>query len=41
MVHGSVDAHMILRSGYFWPTIFKDTFENVHTYHIFQTSANR
>ena len=32
---------MILRSSYFWPTIFKDTFEHVHTCYIFQTSANR
>lgn len=34
--HGSTEAiaHMILRSGYFWPTIFKDTFEHVCTYHI-------
>lgn len=32
---------MILRSGYFLPTIFKDTFEHVHSCHIFQTSANR
>lgn len=41
--HGSTEAtaHIILRSGYFWPTIFKDTFEHVHTSHICQTSANR
>ena len=41
--HGSIEAmtHMILRSGYFWPTIFKDTFEHVHTCHICQTTANR
>ena len=32
---------MILRSSYFWPTIFKETFEHVHTCHICQTSANR
>ena len=41
--HGSVEAttHMILRSGYFWPSIFKDTFEHVHSCHICQTSANK
>ena len=35
MRHGStkVMTHMILRSGYFWPTIFKDTFENVFSCH--------
>lgn len=41
--HGSTKAtaHMILRSGYFWPSIFKDTFEHIHSCHIYQTSANR
>ena len=41
--HGLAEAttRMILRSGYFWPMIFKDTFEHVHTCHILQTSANR
>ena len=41
--HGLVEAttHMLLRLGYFWPMIFKDTFEHVHTCHICQTSANR
>ena len=41
--HGSAEetAHMILRLGYFWPTIFKDTFENVCSCHICKTSANR
>ena len=38
---GEAIAHMILRLGYFWPTIFKDTFEHVHTCHICQTSANK
>ena len=35
--HGSTQTttHMILRSSYFWPTIFKDTFEHVHSCHIF------
>lgn len=32
---------MILRSGYFWPSIFKDTFEHMNSCHIYQTSANR
>ena len=34
--HSSVEAmaHMILRSSYFWPSIFKDTFEHVHSFHI-------
>jgi predicted nucleotidyltransferase len=34
--HGSAEAtaHIILGSGYFWPTIFKDTFEHVRTCHI-------
>ena len=41
--HGSSEAisHMILRLGYFWSSIFKDTFEHVHSFHICQTSANR
>ena len=41
--HGSTEAttHMILRLGYFWPSIFKDTFEYVHSCHICQTSANK
>ena len=41
--HGLVEAttHMILRLGYFQPTIFRDTFEHVHSFHIFQTSAKR
>lgn len=41
--HGSekATARMILTSGYFWPTIFKDTFEYVSTCHIFHTSGNR
>ena len=34
-------THMILRSDYFQPTIFKDTFEHVHTCHICQISANK
>ena len=34
-------AHMILRLGYFWPTIFKDAFEHVRSCHIFQTSASK
>ena len=35
--HGLAEAtaHIILRSGYFSPTIFKDTFEHVHSCHIF------
>ena len=34
--HGSTEAtaHMILRSGLFWPTIFKNTIQHVHTCHI-------
>ena len=32
---------MILRSGYFWPSIFKDAFEHVRSCHVFQTSANK
>ena len=32
---------MILRSGYFWPLIFKDTFEHVCSFHICQTNANK
>ena len=41
--HRSVEAttHMILRSGYFWPTIFKDTFEHFCLCHIYQTSTNK
>lgn len=41
--HGSVESttHMILRLSYFWPSIFKDTFELVRSCHICQTSANR
>lgn len=31
----------LLRSGYFWPMIFKDTFEQFCTCHICHTSANR
>ena len=35
-IHGSKEdmTHMILISRYLWPTIFKDTFEHVHTFHI-------
>ena len=32
---------MILRLGYFLPFIFKGTFKHVHSFHIYQTSANR
>ena len=41
--HNSIEVtvDMVLRSGYFWPKIFKDTFEHVRSCHIFQTSANR
>ena len=41
--HGSTKemTHMILRSSYFWPSIFKDTFEHVHSCHVCQTSVNR
>lgn len=41
--HGLAESitHMILRSGYFWPSIFKDTFEHVHSCHVCQTSANK
>lgn len=28
-------------NSYFWPTLFKDTFEHVHSCHTFQTTANR
>ena len=38
--HGSGEAmtHMILRSSYFWSSIFKDTFKHVHSCHICPTS---
>ena len=41
--HGLVEAtmHQILRSSYYWPTLFKDTQEHVQTCFVFQTSANR
>ena len=41
--HGLAEAtaHMILRLGYFFPSIFKDTFKHVCSCHICQTSANR
>lgn len=41
--HGSADAtaHQILKDGYYWPSIFKDTHENVCHYHTCQTVASR
>ena len=35
--HGSTEpiAHMILRSGYLWPIIFKYNFEHVPSCHIY------
>ena len=40
--HRSVEAatHHILRSNYYWPTLFKDTQDHVQTCLIFQTSTN-
>lgn len=34
--HGSAEAtaHQILRFGYYWPTLFKDTHEHVHSCHV-------
>ena len=42
-VHGSglATTHWILRAGYYWPTLFKDTHEHVKTCHICQMSAKR
>ena len=41
--HGSAKSttHLILRSGYYWPTLFKDTQQHVRTCFICQTSAHR
>lgn len=39
--HGSAKAttHQILRSGYYWPTLFKDTHEHMCSCHFCQTYA--
>ena len=41
--HGSdlATEHWILRAGYYWPTLFKDTHEHVKICHVCQTSAKR
>lgn len=41
--HGSTDslAHQILRSGYYWPCVFKDAHQHVRTCHVYQIFAPR
>ncbi|GLJ23909.1 hypothetical protein SUGI_0454290 [Cryptomeria japonica] len=41
--HGSADAtvHQILKVGYYWPSIFKDTHEHVRHCHMCQTATSR
>ena len=41
--HRSAEStvHLILRSGYYWPTVFKDAQHHVRTCFICQTSANK
>lgn len=34
-------VNQILRAGYYWPTLFKDTHHHVRTIHVCQTAANR
>lgn len=41
--HGAnlATAHQILRAGYYWPTLFKDTFNHIRTCHTCQVAAFR
>lgn len=34
-------AHQILRSGYYWPCVFKDTHQHIRTCHICQISTSK
>eukprot|EP00253_Pinus_taeda_P034642 PITA_34642 len=38
---GDTTAHKILRAGYYWPTLFKDSHSYVRRYQICQTTAGR
>jgi len=41
--HGShlATTHKILRAGYYWPTMFKDTESHIRSFHICQTTIDK